>query len=366
MGSIAVEVCRPGELGPTEVDRWRELLRPWPELHSAFVVPEFARAVDDVRSGARVAVVWEGNQLAGFFPFLHARFGAGLPISGSLGTSQVFVHRPGLTWSWREIADGAGLRALDLRYLVGSQATGGAFRTALSPVVDTSGGYDAYVGALRGRKFLKTVLYKERRLGREVGPVEVRFGEPDAAGVGSLIRWKSEQYRRTGRPDPFAHRWVRELLDRLQAEDTIWLVPVFSALRAGGTLVAADLSLRSLDVVSCWFGAYDPAFAAYSPGAVRTLRMIEAACSAGVGRLELSAGDEAYKGEWKTGDGLVADGYVVVPGPTAALRRAARSGAVAARRQVLASPRLRGAVRSSLRSAGAVRTALRPRARWAR
>ncbi len=366
MGAIAAEVCRPADLGPADVDRWHGFMGASQELVNPFVGPELARAVGDVRADAFVAVVLQDGQVAGYFPFLRGRRRTAMPISGALGTSQAFVHRPGLAWSWAGIAAAAGLAAVDLSYLVGSQATGGTFRMLPSPVVDTAGGFDAYLARVGARKFLKTVLYKQRKLERDVGVVDVHFGAPDADGVAALMRWKSDQYRRTGRRDPFAQRWVRDLVERLLAEDGPWLRPVFSAVRAGGTLVAVDLSLRCQAVLGCWFGAYDPAFGAYSPGAVRTLRMIEAAAAAGIGRLELSAGDEVYKHEWKTGDGVVADGYVVVPGPAAAARRVARSGRAAARHRLLASPRLRSAVRRSLLQVGSLRTTVLPRARWER
>jgi CelD/BcsL family acetyltransferase involved in cellulose biosynthesis len=54
-----------------------------------------------------------------------------------------------------------------------------------------------------------------------------------------------------------------------------------SVLRADGRPVAAHFGLRTERVPACWFPAYDPAFAKYSPGLILHLRMAEAAAADG-------------------------------------------------------------------------------------
>ena len=73
-------MIRPGELGPGEIAAWTSMQRATGSLASPFLCPEFAIAVDRVRSGARVAVLADGPQIAGFFPFQRRRLGVGVPI----------------------------------------------------------------------------------------------------------------------------------------------------------------------------------------------------------------------------------------------------------------------------------------------
>ncbi|CAM5675051.1 hypothetical protein MAUB1S_03880 [Mycolicibacterium aubagnense] len=55
-------------------------------------------------------------------------------------------------------------------------------------------------------------------------------------------------------------------------------------------------------VLACWFPAYDPSYARYSPGLVLHLRMAEAAAAEGIGLLDMGRGPAEYKDALKTGE----------------------------------------------------------------
>ncbi len=132
-----------------------------------------------------------------------------------------------------------------------------------------------------------------------------------------------------------------------------------SSLRVDGHLVATDLSLTTDTVFAGWFSAHDPERSKASPGAIRTLRTVEAAFDRGVIWVDLSRGDESYKDTLKTSDAEVATGIRLSAVVARALAfQAAHVPAAAARSFVLDHPEVRNVVRESLKQLGAVRETL--------
>ncbi|RSS98415.1 GNAT family N-acetyltransferase, partial [Streptomyces sp. WAC05374] len=123
----------------------------------------------------------------------------------------------------------------------------------------------------------------------------------------------------------FAQEWISALVRDLHTTRAPGCSGVLSVLYAAGRPVAAHFGLRSRTVLSCWFPAYDPAYATYSPGLVLHLRMAEAAAAAGIGTLDLGRGAAEYKDALKTGELRVYEGASVRPGVRAGAGRG-RSG----------------------------------------
>ena len=120
-------------------------------------------------------------------------------------------------------------------------------------------------------------------------------------------------------------------------------------------LVATDLSLTSDTVFAGWFAAHDPEQSKLSPGAIRTLRTVEAAFDRGVSCIDLSRGDEGYKDNLKTGDGEVATGYLARRSARAAVYEAVAMPTAKLRGFVLEHPQVRSFVRESLKKVGEAR-----------
>ncbi|WP_406861294.1 GNAT family N-acetyltransferase [Streptomyces sp. HUAS MG47] len=318
-----MRVVRPGELGDREIEAWRELRAKSGQPANPFMEPEFARAVGEVRPRARVAVVLEGAEPVGFFPYEKGLLGQGRAIGLGVSDCQGVVLRPGLTTSPRRLLRDCGLVSYEFDNLEGGQ---GLFPLATldsfaSPVIDVGDGYAAYEAELRRQspKFLKTTLAKERKLGRQAGDARFVFDERDPAVLRTLMEWKSAQYRRTGRRDRFAKEWISTLVRRLHRLRSPGCSGTLSVLYAGPLPVAAHFGLRSASVLSCWFPAYDPEYAKYSPGLILHLRMAEAAADAGIGMLDLGRGAAEYKDALKTGELTVYEGSAVRPGVRAGL-----------------------------------------------
>ncbi|MGW2409537.1 GNAT family N-acetyltransferase [Streptomyces sp. NPDC001739] len=344
---MEITVHRPGELTGAERDAWAEMqagagAAGAPQLANPFLSPAFALAVGRCRSGVRIAVLREDGRPAGFLPFQRSALGVGRAIGLGLSDAQGLVHRPGLRWDGRELLRACGLSVLEFDHLVAGQD---AFETRsfgrfASPVIDVDQGFETYLAGLRARspKFARTTLAKERRLGRDVGPLRHVHDERDPAALRTLLRWKSAQYRRTGRGDRFAHPWIVRLVQQLFHTRTESCAGLLSVLYAGERPVAAHFGLRSDSVLACWFPAYDPHFAKYSPGLVLHLGMARAAAAESLGYLDLGRGAKDYKDSFKTRELTVSEGWVMRRHPAAPVHWARRAPVRALRNAVLARP----------------------------
>jgi len=354
-----VHVLRPEDLGEGERQRWRELRAAAEVPRNPFMEPEFTAAVGLVRPGARVAVLYEGTEPAGFLPFERGPLGQGRAIGLGVSDCQGAILRPGLVQDTAELLRACSLSAFAFDNLEPEQRLflPYAAEEHATFVIDVEKGYDTYESVLRAQspKFLKTTLAKERRLGRQVGPVRFVFDERDPAVLRTLMEWKSAQYRRTGRRDRFAQEWITRLVGRLAQTRAPECTGTLSVLYADGRPVAAHFGLRSSSVLACWFPAYDPAFAKYSPGLVLHLRMAEAAAAEGIGLLDMGRGPAEYKDSLKTGELAVYEGAALRPGAGAALHWLSREPVRRAHAFVRAHPRVASLASRALRGAGRLR-----------
>ncbi|WPB94137.1 GNAT family N-acetyltransferase [Streptomyces malaysiensis] len=359
-----IGVYRPGELTGADRAVWTAMqsqahLLGAPELANPFLSPEFTLAVGRCRRGVRIAVVREEGEPVAFFPFQRTRLGVGRAIGLGLSDAQGLVHRPGFQWDARELLRACGLAVWEFDHLVEGQKPFevGARGSFPSPVIDVERGYEAYLTRLRARspKFTRTTLAKERKLGRDAGEVRYVHDERDPAALSTLIGWKSAQYRRTGRSDRFARPWIIRLVEQLFHTRSASCQGLLSVLYAGGRPVAAHFGLRSERVLACWFPAYDPAYAKFSPGLVLHLRMAEGAAAQGVDYLDLGRGEKEYKNSLKTRDLSVVEGWVTRRHPVALGHSARRTPVRALRNTVVSRPEFFGPADRLLKRMGGLR-----------
>jgi CelD/BcsL family acetyltransferase involved in cellulose biosynthesis len=360
--SLRASVCRPGELGDVERHLWSCFQGASSELQNPFLAAAFAEAVGQVSDRARVAVIEDAGEVVGFLAYELAARRVAVPIGRMTNNRQAFVHHPDLVWNWADLLRTTRLDVIEFGDLVAGQCDDRrSLEMVDAPVIDTHGGWDVYFDAMRRHKRVRTTLYKERRLRRDVGEITVVCGGGACADLAALVDWKARQYRRAGWPNLLAKSWVPALLELLTGAATDDLRAAGSSLRVDGRVVATDLSLVSGSVFAGWFGAYDPAYSRFSPGAVHTLHVLRAAFDSGVSAVDLHRGDEEYKHLFKTGDVAVGGGYVSLPSARTLAYRMRRAPSASTRAYVLRHPNVRSYVRRSLRRAGSAREGL---ARW--
>ncbi|MEV5015992.1 GNAT family N-acetyltransferase [Streptomyces sp. NPDC053780] len=352
-------MLRPQELGEGEREHWRDIRAKSTAPRNPFMEPEFTDVVGRVRPRARVAVLYDGGEAAGFLPHERGPLGQGRAIGLGVSDCQGAVLRQGLAPDPRGLLRACSLSSLAFDNLEAEQGlfVPYAAEEHTTYVIDVEKGYEAYENVLRTQapKFLKTTLAKERRLGRQTGGVRFVFDEREPAALRTLVEWKSAQYRRTGRRDRFAQEWISRLVGRLAQTRAPECTGTLSVLYAGGRPVAAHFGLRSATVLACWFPAYDPDFAKYSPGLVLHLRMAEAAAAEGIGLLDMGRGPAEYKDSLKTGELPVYEGAATRPGTGAALHWLGREPARRAHGFVRDRPRLASLAVRTLRGAARLR-----------
>ncbi|MEU0074952.1 GNAT family N-acetyltransferase [Streptomyces sp. NPDC006332] len=364
MSRLDITVHRTGELDASLRGAWHRAMDESPEYANPFLAPEFAIGVGRHRGGARVAVLREGGEAVGFLPFERGALGVGRAIALGLSDCQALVHRPGVTWDSDDLLRACGLSIFEFDHLVEEQKPFGRHVTGTfaSPVIDLKPGDGDYPAWLRGTYpgLAKTTLKKERRLGRDVGEVRFVYDERDPAALRTLMRWKSAQYRRTGRMDRFARPWIVDLTNHLFHVREEHFTGVLSVLYAGDRPVAAHFGPTSSTVFAAWFTAYDPELRYYSPGLIMHLRLAEAAARHGVRLMDMGRGEKEYK-EWlKTRDLRVGEGFASRRHPVAAAHRLWRRPVRGLRNTVLAHPALRDPADRLLRTVGTLRSSSGP------
>lgn len=357
---MEVTVCHPRELGATECAQWGELQAGTISLANPFASATFAKAVGEVDERARVGVISAGPSIVGFLPFRPGRLGSGRPLGAGVAGCHPLLHRAGADLSWPDVLAGCQLTMWNFDNLVAPGCPSPATTTIPSHVIDLTGGYDHYLSeaAVRSKRYFNWLRRKRQRIERELGEICFTSGVDDPAGMDALIRWKSDQYRRSGWRDPFARRWVLDLVRLLADSRSADCTGLLSVLRAGNHVLAVDFSLHSDSVYAGWFVSFNPEFAAYSPGAVRWLPVLEKAAALNLSTVDLGAGDQDYKRRMATGTSELFRGYLARPGPSAVAHRLARYPRDRGVEFVLAHPRLRADVRKSLRLAGSMRLRL--------
>ena len=328
-----------------------------PSINNPFLTPEFAIAVGRFRSGARVAVLTEGQSTIGFFPFERRRFGAGAPVCGWLTPCQGLIHAPGVDWDPRELIRGCGLSSWQFDSIIVDQQPFKPYHMGTIPtaMIDLSDGFSAYYEKLQVRspRFCKELGRKTRKIGREVGELRIVADSRDASVLHKLMAWKSAQYRQTSHVDRFSEPWLVGLLEALLATREEGISGLLSAQYAGDQLITAQFGLRNESLLAGWFTAYDTSVRKYAPGLIHLKQLAEEMAAAGIRVIDMGGGvKNYYKETMKSGDGYVAHGIVTGRSVLGAAQHVRGALTWTARRTVRQHPGLHRAANQFLRHSG--------------
>ena len=306
--SIAVETIEVSQLGDAERELWRGFRAADPLLGSPYFDLRFVEAASAVAPGARLAVIREGGTVRGFLPF-QQRGGLMQPLAAPLSDFHGVIGDPGLSVATL-LPRLTGVRRARFGGLVGA---GEADLQGLSPrramAADLSQGFDAYL-ASRDARFLKDKRRRRRSLERDHGPLSFSFARPTPAEVDHVIERKRAQIARTHQYDVFACGWTTDLVRALAETPAADFGLRLATLRAGDTLVAAELGLTSGARHHLWFPIYEPAYAKYSPGGLMTLDTLETAAARGIIRVDFGVDADAYKHDFADPAEIVFEGLV--------------------------------------------------------
>ena len=311
---MKITVIPATHLTPEHMATWSRLQRADPAVAGPNFRPEFTRAVASVRDDVEVAVLEEGNELVGFFPFQRGLFNVGKPVAGPLSNFHGIIIRKDVTLSATELIRGCRLTAWDFSHLVASQP---AFQPHHETVtnslyMDLSSGFEAYQSACftEKSKTLQTMFSKFRKIRREFAAPRFEAHTSDKSVLDTLIDWKMQQYQATKVTNVFSFPWTVELLKRVLDERTEAFGGMLSAVYLDDRLAAIMLWLRADGILQGWFSAYNRAFYKYAPGMFLWMEIAKVAPSLGITRIDLGKGTEPYKARFMSGSIPVAEGRV--------------------------------------------------------
>ena len=304
-GGFESRVVSARDLSAQEVGAWENYCGSFPHLASAFFSPRYTQAAADARNRVYVCVLFQAGRIAGFLPFqfrdaLHEWMGCAERVGGEMTDYFGLIADPGLRISANELLRLAGLNHLYFTHLDESQLMHGlsgehpevGLRLSLEP------GGDTWRGQLRERdpKLVSESGRLERSLERQFGALRFCFAETAwSEPLRNLIRWKGEQYLRTGAMNSFAEPWRVRLLETLAGAQQTNCTGVLSSLHAGETWVASHFGLRSGPVLHYWFPVYNPDLRKFAPGRLLLKNVIQCAPDAGIGLIDRGAGDTHAK-----------------------------------------------------------------------
>jgi len=322
---MQITVVRPGELGASELDRWRQLQQAQPRLQSPFLAPEFTLAVGRSRRTARVAVFEDGRRIVGFFPYDVRRRVVGVPIGHGISDCQGVIHQPGLGWDPVQLLRACKIQVWEFDHLLADQAPFQPYQTMRtgSPIMDLAKGYQNYVDdRMRSGDVVRQTLRKQRRMVRDLGDERFEWEDRSQEALTVLRRWKSAQYRRTQQYDRFHTPWIAAVLEDLLHSPAAGCRAVVSMLYAGDRPVAGHLGLRSRSVLAYWFPSYERELSTYSAGMLLCLRLAEAGAADGIEHIDLGKSAALYKDRLRNDELPVAEGRVARSTTVAAAYRA--------------------------------------------
>jgi len=117
--------------------------------------------------------------------------------------------------------------------------------------------------------------------------------------------------------DPAAQEFLLDAIRALDGEGSVRLLSV----EAGGTPVGVELDLLRRHRLFLFKGAFDPDYAAFSPGQLLHHRVFEDGLAEGVEIFDFCRGDASYKRRWTNGERRLATVTLSRPGLVGAVGR---------------------------------------------
>ncbi|MGW8256189.1 MAG: GNAT family N-acetyltransferase [Thermoguttaceae bacterium] len=322
---IRVENIPAAQLSDDQLAAWSRLQRSEPLFDSPYFRPEFTHAVASVRSDVEVAILDDGNETVGFFPFQRGKGNVGFPVGGKMSDFQAVICRANSDFSPLRLLESCGLCAWRFDHLVAGQERFRPYHWSVagSPYIDLSQGWQEYERKQHDlhKSFFKRLSRRLRQVEREVGEARLEFNITDESVFSAMVELKRKQYKDTGVADVLSFPWTVELLRRVLTYKDEAFSGVLSALYLDDTLAAVLLSMKSYDLMHAWFSAYSETFAQYSPGLIFWMLLIKAPEMRSIRRIDLGKGPEEYKTHFMSDAIPVAEGRVDSKAVSGAVRR---------------------------------------------
>lgn len=165
--------------------------------------------------------------------------------------------------------------------------------------------WDAFVQHVRSKRsnMFSDSRRRCRKLSKEVGPVEFIYDDRRSTVLETCMRWKSEQYRRSGFIDTFSFEEHIQFFKEMAQRGVI----VVSSLNCGDRLIAAEIDILANNRLGLWVPAYDTEYSRYAPGRLLLLFVMEESFKRNHDEFDFLIGNEAYKWYYATHTRLIGE-----------------------------------------------------------
>ena len=310
---MRIETHRFTDLNDLIVDRWRHWIAADPSFQSAFLHPEFCRAVHAVSSNVEVAVAFEENDPIAVLPFQRISKRSAGPVGGFLSDRHGWVSKPGKRLNLSSFLELTDISSFRFHMLPADEIPEVRCMAIRRTVVfaDLSMGFNAYNQRRKqlGSNVVSKLAQKERKISNEVGPLQLVEGFTED-GFQSLLRWKQVACDNRRVKNVLATRCAQATLRHFFESESDDFRPQFLRLMAGDHLVAVHLGLICHQRVAAWFPAFNPHYARYSPGLLILLQLLRKCESWGITRVDFGNGEMGFKERFMTDESTMLEGIV--------------------------------------------------------
>ncbi len=296
---MKAHVIRPQDLDAGHLTQWRAIIDREKTYRSPFYSPEFTCAVAAARSDAYVAIIEDAGHAVGFFPFHRLRGGVAKPIGGPISDYQGPVFSRERAVDPQALLALCGLASYDFNHLplAIDKFSALSYSRSRSPLVDLSGGYEAYA-ASQGKSWksaMKAMRRRWRKTEREIGPIRVTYHDASDDMYARHKAMKNALYDKLRVRSVLDVPWVSDALDTIRKTQTPEFAGVMTTVHAGDRLMAAHFGMRSKTVWHWWFSSYDLAMANYGSGIILINEALRIAHEHGLHIIDFGRGEAEYK-----------------------------------------------------------------------
>lgn len=296
--SITSQIRPAQQVSDTDWNAYHCLRAKQSNFASPFFDPSFAQLINDLRQDVTIATLEDDNGLLAFWP-MHLGIGqTARACGGPFFDYNGPIVRQHAKINAIQMLETAGIAEYKTSgMMVCDQVKAGPILLCSSQRTDLTAGWSDFLTAQSAchPKFFKNMRRLNRKLEKDFSEVTFQFDNRNRADFDQLIQLKRRQFAQTGRHDVLAPKWVSKMLNALWNGYCAHTKTNFSTLHVDGKMMAAELNLRSGDLLHGWLVAYDPEFSKYSPGNLLLHKMLETMPEQGLVTYDAGIGSEHYK-----------------------------------------------------------------------
>ncbi len=288
-------------LSAADVEQWRNLSRQHPDYDSALLTPEFSEVISQIRKDVRIVLARSGDTIVALLPVHLRPDGLARPIGAPFcDYSGPLLEKSSPVLPF-ELVRQAGIAAFaspampDPWDMSSPEISVTERDGLLDNHIIRSGNLDSttLLEAQRARhpKRFKNFRRLRSQVEREVGPLRYEWGRPRPEVLDQLLKYKQEQYRKSGLVDLTTATEPARILNAVASskhafQTSLWL---------GETLLSGHFGIRVGTSFHPWIAAFNPAYSQYSPGNLLLLQVLETMHEMGLETYDLANGHDHYK-----------------------------------------------------------------------